>query len=78
MKLKFKDLFLIEWKKEKLSVALVLWLFCFLLHNFLSEVSKTASVFFFILTIFILPLYFVIAIVYSLILKLKKGRKGRK
>jgi hypothetical protein len=64
--MKAKDLFLINWKTEKLGVALVIWLFSFLLHNFLHEVSPPLSIFFFILTIFVVPLYFLISIIYSL------------
>ncbi len=62
-----KKLFSINFKNEKLSVALILWLFSFLLHNFLSGINNLLSIFFFIITFFIIPAYFIIALIYSLI-----------
>jgi hypothetical protein len=66
--MKLKKLLKIDFKKEKLSLALVLWLFSFLLHNFLSD-FPIISAFFFIITIFIIPAYLIISIIYSLVKK---------
>ncbi len=64
--MKIKKWLLINWEKEKIAVALTLWLFSFLLHNFLEGVSPILSGFFFIISIFVIPLYLISAILYSL------------
>jgi hypothetical protein len=70
--MKLENLFVIDFKNEKLSLVLILWLFCFLLHNFLTGIWNFVSALFFILAILIIPAYFVIAIVYSFIKWMKQ------
>jgi predicted membrane protein len=62
-----KDVFLINFENEKLSLALVIWLFSFLLYNFLSISFPLLSDIFFIISIFLVPLYLAIVLIYSLI-----------
>jgi uncharacterized membrane protein YGL010W len=75
-----KDVFLINFKDEKISLALVVWLFSFLLHNTFFVRSPAVSAIFYVIILFIIPLYIVIAIIYSFI-ELRKSRervKGKK
>ena len=67
-----KNLFLIDFKKEKISVALVLWLFGFFLHNFLSGITPRLSSLLFIIIMFIIPAYVISALIYSLYMVLRK------
>ena len=74
--MKIKDIFLIDFKNEKLSLALVIWLFSFLLHNTFFVRSPAVSAIFYVIILFIIPLYIITAIVYSII-KSKRSRKPK-
>ena len=77
--MKIKDIFLINFKNEKLSLALVIWLFSFLLHNTFFVTSPTVSAIFYVIILFIIPSYIIIAIIYSLIKNKKiKEKKSKK
>jgi len=60
-----KDLFILSWKKAWIIV--VGGFVSILLHNLYYAVFKVEEVFFLILVIVVLPIYLLIAIMYSLI-----------
>ncbi len=66
-----KELFLINFKREKTSLILGVWILSFLLHNLLSSLLGYEEKFFFIIAVLVIPIYFVIALTYSIIKYLK-------
>ncbi len=80
-KLKTKDLLLLSWRKAWIIV--VTGFVSIVLHNLISGLFGVEEAFFFILVIFVLPIYVLIAIFYSLFYlatkkKVKKKKKRRK
>ena len=71
-KMKTKDLFLFSWRK--LWIIVVAGFASIILHNVISVLFNTEEAFFFIIVIFIIPIYFLTMIIYSVIYKLKKKR----
>jgi len=63
--MKCKDLFLISWKK--LWIIVVGGFVSILLHNIISALLNVEEAFFFILVIFVLPIYFLVMVVYSIV-----------
>jgi len=70
--MKTKDLFLFSWRK--LWIIVVTGFVSIILHNAISTLFNTEEAFFFIIVIFVLPIYLLIMIVYSIIYKFKKKR----
>ena len=77
---KFNKYFLLSWKK--LVIIIIVWFLAVILHNLVYGVFKTwfdanggDEAFFFIIAIFVIPIYFLICLVYSLIFVIKKGSK---
>jgi len=70
--MKTKDLFLFSWRK--LWIIVVAGFISIVLHNAISALFNTEEAFFFIIVIFVLPIYFLVMIIYSIIYKLKKKR----
>ena len=68
MKNKIKKLFLLSWKRILLIVCL--WIASVILHNAVSVVFGIEEAFFFILAIFIIPIYFIIGVLYTTYKKL--------
>ena len=68
--MKFKDIFLLSWKK--LWIAVVAGFLSILLHNFISALFGVEEAFFFILVVFVLPIYMIVAVIYTLIMRLRK------
>jgi len=66
---KLDKYFLLSWRKTWIIV--VGGFISILLHNFISAILGFEEAVFFILVIFVLPIYVLIAIVYSLIKKFK-------
>jgi hypothetical protein len=66
----FKNIFLLSWKRA--GMVVVVGFVSMLLHNLISALIGIEEAFFFILVIFILPIYILIAGVYSIILYFKK------
>ena len=64
--------FLLNWKKTFLMMAL--WFVFVILHNLIYAVFKAEEAFFFILAIFVLPLYFIIALIYTIIKRFKNEK----
>ncbi len=71
--MKIKDLFLLSWRKAWIIVVSG---FVFIaLHNLISGLFEIEEAFFFILVIFVLPIYVILAIIYSLIYLIRKKRR---
>jgi len=68
-----KRLFLLSWKKGWIIV--VSGFVGIILHNLISALIKGEEAVFFILVIFVLPLYILIAIIYSLIYLIRNRSK---
>lgn len=71
-KITSKDLFLISWRK--LWIIVVAGFFSIMLHNAIYGLFNVEESFFFIIVIFVIPIYFLIMIVYSIIYKLMKKK----
>jgi hypothetical protein len=71
-KIKAKDLLLISWRK--FGIIIIMGFVSILLHNVISALFKTEEAFFFILVIFVLPIYLLIIIIYSIIYKIIKRK----
>ncbi|MFC1710741.1 hypothetical protein ACFLZJ_01110 [Nanoarchaeota archaeon] len=72
--MKNKDLFLFSWRK--LWIIVVGGFVSILLHNLISALFNTEEAFFLIIVVIVLPIYFLIMVIYTIIYKLKK--KGKK
>ena len=64
-----KNLFLLSWKK--LWLIIIIGFVSIMLHNLWYAVFKFEEAFFFIIVVFIIPIYFLISLIYSLIKKRK-------
>ncbi|MFW0861974.1 MAG: hypothetical protein ACKKL6_00080 [Candidatus Komeilibacteria bacterium] len=67
---KVEKLFKLSWKR--LVLIIIAWIVAVVLHNLLSAAIGTEEAFFFIIAIFVLPIYLIIAAVYSLVAFIKK------
>ena len=74
-KIKYKNFFLLSWKK--LWILVVFGFASIILHNLISGLMKVEEAFFLIIVVFIIPVYFLIAVLFTVInfLKNKRGRK---
>ena len=70
VRMKSKDLFLFSWKK--LWIIIIAGFVSIVLHNAISALFNTDEAFFFIIVIFVIPIYFLIMITYSIAYKLMK------
>ena len=70
--MKLKDLLLFSWKK--LWIIVVGGFVSIILHNAISALFNIEEAFFFIIVIFVIPIYFLIMIIYSIIYKLSKKK----
>ncbi len=68
--MKIKNLFLLSWKK--LWIVIVGGFISIVLHNLISGLIGVEEIFFFILVVIVLPVYLIVAIIYSLICRIKK------
>ena len=71
--MKIKNLLLLSWKK--LWIVVVGGFVSIILHNLISGLIGVEEAFFFILVVFVLPVYILIAVIYSLIYKVKDKNK---
>jgi hypothetical protein len=69
-KIKYKNFFLLSWKK--LWILVVSGFASIILHNLISGLMKVEEAFFFIIVVFIIPVYFLIAVLFTVINFLKK------
>jgi len=74
--MKIKNLFLLGWKR--LWMVVVGWFISAILHNLISGLTGKEEIFFFMFAVLVLPAYILIAIIYSLIFKLKNKTKRSK
>ncbi len=72
-----KKLFLLSLKK--FIWLIVIWIVSVLLHNFVSALLGIEEPVFFLIAVIVIPLYFIISLIYSLVYLIKmKVRKRRK
>lgn len=64
----FDAWFLLNWKKFGLLV--LIWIGAVVFHNFYFAVFNYEEAVFFILAVFIVPIYFLVMIVYSILIKI--------
>jgi len=62
----------LSWKK--LWILVVSGFASIILHNLISGLMKVEEAFFFIIVVFIIPVYFLIAVIFTLANYLKKNR----
>ncbi|MFH1522180.1 MAG: hypothetical protein ABIF18_04450 [archaeon] len=67
-----KDLFLFSWKK--LWIIVVVGFISIILHNVIYALFNVEEAFFFILAVLVIPIYFLVIIIYSLIYKFTKRK----
>ncbi len=70
--MKLKPLFLLSWKK--VWIIIVAGFVSIMLHNIISGLIGIEEPVFFIITIFIIPTYFLISVIYSLIYFIKNKK----
>jgi len=70
--MKSKNFFLLSWKK--LWILVVLGFASIILHNLISGLMGTEEIFFFIFVIFIIPIYSLIAVLFTVISFVKKRK----
>ena len=70
--MKAKDLFLFSWRK--LWIIVVAGFVSILLHNAIDALFGVEEAFFFIIVIFVIPIYFILMVIYSIIYKLVKKK----
>ncbi|MCK5449538.1 hypothetical protein KAI32_01610 [Candidatus Pacearchaeota archaeon] len=71
-KITARDLFLISWRK--LWIIVVTGFVSILLHNAIFGLFDIEEAFFFIIVVFVIPIYFLIMVVYSIVYKLMKKK----
>lgn len=71
--MKFKDLFLFSWRK--LWIIVVGGFISILLHNAVYGLFGVEEAFFFILVVFVIPIYFLVMVIYSIIYWLRGKKK---
>lgn len=69
----YNELFLLSWKK--LLMLVIVGIVSILAHNFISGFVGFEDPIFFSLVVFILPIYFLICMVYSLIFVVRRGSR---
>jgi len=70
--IKYKSFFLLSWKK--LWILVVSGFASIVLHNLISGLMKVEEAFFFIIVVFIIPVYFLIAVLFTVINFLRKKK----
>ena len=68
-----KDLFLFSWKK--LWIIVVAGFVSIILHNLFYAIFGLEEPVFFSIVVFVLPIYFLIMIIYTIIYKIKSRKK---
>jgi hypothetical protein len=71
--MKFKNLFLLSWKK--IWIVVVGGFVSIILHNLIGALIGVEEVFFFVLVVIVLPIYILIAAIYSLVYRIKDRNK---
>jgi len=74
--MKFKDIFLLSWKK--LWIAVVTGFISILLHNAIYGIFGVEEAFFFIIVVFVIPIWFIISIIFTSVSYLRNKKGGKK
>ena len=64
-----KKLFLLSWKRVAIIVGA--WIAAVILHNALSALLRVEEPLFFIIAIFVIPIYAIISVIYTIYKKVK-------
>jgi len=72
--MKGKNLFLLSWKK--LWIIVVAGFASIVLHNLVSALIGEEEFFFFMIVVFIIPIYFLIAVLFSVLSFVKKRKSS--
>ena len=67
--MKIEKFFILSWKKILLLV--LIWFVAVILHNAVDVIFHIEEAFFFIIAIFVIPLYFMISLIYTVYKKLR-------
>lgn len=73
MSMKIKKLdkwFLLSWKKT--AIALIIWIGAVFFHNLVSALINIEEPVFFIVSVIVIPIYFIISIIYSIFKRTRK------
>jgi len=68
------NIFLLSWKK--LWILVVSGFISIVLHNLVSGLTGTEEVFFFIIVVFVIPIYFLIAVLFTVIGFIKERKRS--
>lgn len=69
--------FLILNKKKSIWV-IIAWIVSVLLHNFISALTGFEEAFFFIIAVIVIPLFFIISVIYTIIKLIKNKKENKK
>lgn len=70
MKMNLEKYFLLNWKK--IITIIIAWILAVILHNAVYAIFNIEEAVFFLLAVIVIPLYFIISVVYTIINKVKK------
>ena len=71
-KSRFDTWFLLRWRK--FGILVLLWLFSVAMHNFYFAIFGYEEAVFFIIAVFLVPLYFVVMVVYTIVWVVRKRK----
>ena len=71
-KIDWKKVFTLSWKK--FGIVVVSWLVAVVLHNFWYAIFGFEEAVFFIIAIFIIPIYLIISIIFTIYKKISRGK----
>jgi hypothetical protein len=73
--IKYKNFFLLSWRK--LWILVVFGFVSIILHNLISGLLKVEEAFFFLIVVFIIPIYFLIAVLFTVANYLRKNEANK-
>jgi len=71
--MEIKKILKLTWKK--LLLLIVLWFIAVILHNAVYAIFGFEDAIFFIIAIFVIPIYFIVSLIYTIIIKIKELKK---
>ena len=60
---------------RKLAIILAIWIICVVLHNVINSLFHVEEPVFFVLAVFVIPVYTIISVIYTLFFRKVKGDK---
>ena len=72
--MKAKDILLLTWKKALLIIGA--WIVSVVLHNAIGALFGFEEALFFIIAIFVIPIYVVVAVVYSVVYLVREKNRS--